>query len=168
MGPHTRCRAFAALCLAIAPSAAQLFPRQTALTNSTTSTTSLTGTTTSSASGTSITPPPCCWVYGAVQAVSYNTWYTDNTYSEVVATVISTVLVYEDTTITANYSTRYANATWTEFGLYNFNNIPSTLSVPGVPTDLVPNELMHIGDYGATSIYRVNATNTASAAGQVM
>jgi hypothetical protein len=112
-------------------------------------------------------PPPCCWVAGGSQAVSFNTWYNE-TYTDTVATAVTTFLQYHDTMVVANSSTRYANATWSGFGLVggNFNWYGSVL--PSVSTDLIPTWLMDTGEYGATSIYHAAGTNVVTLGDTVM
>jgi len=151
-------------------STAQLWPRQTSsFTNTSLSQTTTPTTTLASV----ITPPPCCWVLGGDKAVFLNSWYQQHTYSEIVATIVRTVLQYDDTTFVANSSTRFANATFSSFGFYGGDlaaQVPTqtdhegSVTVPGVPINLVSGDF-GAGGYAGTIVYRATETTVDVSAG---
>jgi hypothetical protein len=142
---------------------AQIWPHQTLSSFANTTTTTARSATTTN-TGAAITPPPCCWFIGGNAAVEFNSWYNQTQY-QTVATVVTTILQYDDTTIVANSSTRTANSTFDNFGLYggdNGNGQTYVTALPSLPTDILPGNVLGYGDYGGTSVYLANATNVES------
>ena len=125
---------------------ANVFPRQTAFTNSTsaitTSSSTSTGTGTSSVMTPGPLPAPCCWIAAGAVAVGLNKWYNSSVEEEV-ATVITTFLRDNHTAIPVNSTTIYkpknATAAYEIGGFYGaaVGGISPWVTIPGVPTNLI-------------------------------
>ncbi|KAF2209584.1 hypothetical protein CERZMDRAFT_100370 [Cercospora zeae-maydis SCOH1-5] len=115
---------------------------------------------------TMVDEPECCWfvamqVPQAQIGVMHNYWY-ETTATQIVATVVTDIYDYGDSTVTGEPRTTYmpASEVYTDFGRFQIsvNRPPTTILNDrlGIPSDmLVP------GTYAATIVHQANTTTYA-------